>query len=92
MSMTTTPPSRSLPALASGVLLFASLGSLGGGVDGLATKTTYYNDFACEVVYGSSSLIFGFPDLDSSEELREFQEGEKVYALDLSFMKLYIYI
>lgn len=53
------------------LLLFVSLGSLE-GVDGLATKSTYYNDGACELAYSSSSLIFGFPDLDNSAVLREY--------------------
>lgn len=53
------------------MLLFVSLGSLE-GVDGLATKSTYYNDGACELAYSSSSLIFGFPDLDNSAVLREY--------------------
>ena len=75
----TTASARSL-TVTSGVLLFVSLDTLK-GVDGLASKSTYYNDNACEVAYGSSSLIFGFPDLDSSSVLRECGE---VFARNLS--------
>ena len=72
--MTTTSARRSPPLKPSVVrpllMLLVSLAALK-GVDGLASKSTYYYDHACEVEYGSSSLTFGFPDLDHPAELGE---------------------